>query len=188
LRAELGIGPEEFVVGTIGRLDPIKNHTGLIRAVRLLHESGKDVRLVIVGNGPERASIENYCLAAKLDPAPIMLGYRSDTPRLYRMFDSFVLNSFAEGMSNTLLEAMSSGLAVVCTKSGGNTEVITDQERGRLVGSGDDESLAQVLSELTFSESTRKVLGTNARNFVLRNLSVSRMVDGYAGLYQSMAG
>src|SRR5262249_8098339 len=109
LRAELGIGQDELVIGTIGRLDPVKNHEGLIRAVQLLQRMGCPARLVIVGDGPLRGKVEECRRnAAGLRPEPLILGYRSDVERLYRVFDTFVLNSFAEGMSNTLLEAMAS--------------------------------------------------------------------------------
>src|SRR5262245_45359771 len=106
LRAELGIGQDEFVVGTIGRLDPVKNHEGLIHAVQILQERGHPVRLVIVGDGPLRRDIERSVQTALRTPQALLLGYRGDVEQLYRAFDSFVLNSFAEGMSNTLLEAM----------------------------------------------------------------------------------
>jgi sugar transferase (PEP-CTERM/EpsH1 system associated) len=184
IRHELGIGEDEFVVGTIGRLDPVKNHQGLIHAVRLLQESGRRVRLVIVGDGPLRRDVQQF--GQMLNPGALMLGYRRDVERLYRIFDIFVLNSFAEGMSNTLLEAMASAVPTVCTRVGGNTELIADGERGILVSPGDDEKLANALLRFISSPSERRDYAAKARRFAEESFSLRSMSEQYTGLYQSV--
>jgi glycosyltransferase involved in cell wall biosynthesis len=186
LRLELGIGEEEFVVGAIGRLDPIKNYGGLINSVRLLSRSEHRVRLVIVGDGPARAGIESALLSSNLSPQPLLPGYRPDVERLYRLFDVFVLNSFAEGMSNTLLEAMASGLPIVCTPVGGNTELI-EKNRGMLVDSADDEALANAILQYKTNPELRSTHGRNARQFVVENFSLGSMISRYVSLYESVA-
>src|SRR5207244_7427472 len=118
---------------------------GLLAAVRSLNARGHKVRLVIAGDGPERAKIESL-LRPPFAPQPLLLGARADVDHLYRAFDLFVLNSFAEGMSNTLLEAMASGLPTVCTAVGGNTELGNDSERGTLVKPGHDCATTDVLT------------------------------------------
>jgi len=187
LRAELGIGQDEFVIGTIGRLDPVKNQLGLIRAVRMLQEKGFPLRLVIVGDGPLRTEIEHAANESLLAPRPIVLGYRPDVERLYRTFDVFVLNSVAEGMSNTLLEAMASGLPIICTAVGGNVELVADQETGALVPAGDDRALAEAIQRYWASTDVRKTHGINARLSAVDNFSIQQMIDRYMALYYSVA-
>jgi sugar transferase (PEP-CTERM/EpsH1 system associated) len=185
LRKELGISERELVIGTIGRLDPVKNHLGLIHAVRQLQRNGCPVRLVIVGDGPLRDDIEGYVQTSQLIPSAIQLGYRSDVARLYRMFDIFVLNSFAEGMSNTLLEAMACGLPIVCTAVGGNVELVEDKVTGLWVQPGDDNALARALADLIQVPSAREMFAANARHFVKENFSIVKMIERYTTLYES---
>jgi sugar transferase (PEP-CTERM/EpsH1 system associated) len=187
LRAELGIERDEFVVGTVGRLDPIKNHEGLIDAIALLKSKGQRVRLVIVGEGPNRPRVERGLRAASLDPRPLLLGYRADVERLYHVFDVFVLNSFAEGMSNTLLEAMSSSLPIICTAVGGNVDLVADRQRGMLVRPGDDAALAEALNDYINLPTVRATHAHNARQFIVENYALGRMIDSYVALYESVA-
>jgi sugar transferase (PEP-CTERM/EpsH1 system associated) len=186
LRRSWGVADDEFVVGAIGRLDPIKNHAGLLTAVRSLNTLGHKVRLVIVGDGPERTKIENL-LPFSVAPKPLLLEPRTDIESLYAAIDVFVLNSFAEGMSNTLLEAMASGLPSVCTAVGGNTELIEDRQRGRLVSPGNDNELAHAILEYISSPETRAAHGHNARRFAERQFSLGQMIHRYVALYESVA-
>jgi sugar transferase (PEP-CTERM/EpsH1 system associated) len=186
LREQLGIGRQEFVIGTIGRLDPVKNHQGLIRAVRLLQDRGHSVRLVIVGDGPMRRQLEEQLQTAGLAPQALRLGYRPDVDRFYRVFDTFVLNSFAEGMSNTLLEAMASGVPIVCTDTGGNGELVAHNTRGLLVKPGDDAGLADALDHFVRFSSERENLAISARRFTEERFSLQTMIRRYSSLYASL--
>jgi len=186
LRRGWGVADDEFVVGAIGRLDPIKNHEGLLAAVRSLNARGYKVRLVMAGDGPERVKIENL-LRSPFAPPPLLLGARADVDELYRAFDLFVLNSFGEGMSNTLLEAMASGLPTVCTAVGGNTELVTDGQRGSLVRPGDDMALAEAIQKYIGSSEMRTTHGHNARHFIVEHFSLERMIHRYVSLYESAA-
>ena len=187
LRRELGIADDEFVVGTIGRLDPIKNHEGLINAVRVLNNSNLKVRLVIVGEGPNQSNIETTLRSPDFSPRPLLLGARLNVERLYKIFDTFVLNSFAEGMSNTLLEGMASGLPIICTAVGGNVELVADHQRGILVRPGDDAALAEALHVYMNSADTCAAHANNARMFIMQHFSLERMIDRYVSLYESVA-
>ncbi len=188
LRKELGIGNHEFVVGTIGRLDPVKNHLGLIQAVEQLNRSGAPVRLIIVGDGPERRNLEERVGRCQSEPRPILAGYRSDVAAFYGVFDAFALNSHAEGMSNTLLEAMSSGLAVVCTAVGGNVELVLDGVRGSTIPANDDDALIRRIQDYRLSSHLRLEHGRNAREFIQRQFSLKAMIQNYLELYQSTPG
>jgi sugar transferase (PEP-CTERM/EpsH1 system associated) len=187
LRKKLGISDDEFVVGTIGRLDPVKNQQGLIRAVHRLQESGYPVRFVLVGDGPLRTDIETLAQTLLRNPRALLIGYRPDVERLYRVFDLFVLSSFAEGMSNTLLEAMASGLPIVCTAVGGNVELVKNDETGVLVGAGEDQLLADAILKYLKSPIDRKRHATNARRRAVEDFSLGNMIDQYTALYESVA-
>jgi sugar transferase (PEP-CTERM/EpsH1 system associated) len=186
LRRELGIAEDEFVVGTVGRLDPVKNHQGLIHAVQLLQQSGNPIRLVIVGDGPLRSDLQSSVRALRV-PQALLLGCRSDVERLYRIFDVFVLNSFAEGMSNTLLEAMASGLPIVCTGVGGNVELVSSDYTGVLVRPGEDQALAEAILKYRNCASYRTSHGASARRSAVETFSITHMIDQYTALYESVA-
>jgi sugar transferase (PEP-CTERM/EpsH1 system associated) len=187
-RKELKIGDDEFVVGTVGRLDPIKNYEGVIEAIRDLNRSGlHKLHLVVVGDGPMRSRLEAMLNKDECLPRPVFVGFRPDVQNVYAAFDAFVLNSFAEGMSNTLLEAMACGLPVVCTAVGGNVELVEDGKRGRLVPSGDKYALANAFLDYMRCPRLRESNGANARQFVMDHFSLGGMVDQYVGLYESLA-
>jgi sugar transferase (PEP-CTERM/EpsH1 system associated) len=179
LRMELGIADDEFVIGTIGRLDPVKNHAGLIRAHAILAKKASKVRLIIVCDGPEKQKLENLVKSLAVSPPPIITGYREDTERFYGIFDVFVLNSFAEGMSNTL----SSGLPIVCTPVGANIDLVEDRIRGRFVPTDDEACLAESLDEYRTSPDLSANIGLAARQFIERSYSLSNMTSQYKELY-----
>jgi sugar transferase (PEP-CTERM/EpsH1 system associated) len=186
LRDEFGIGADDFVVGTIGRLDPIKNHKGLIRAFTIAARQVPRMRLVIVGDGPERSQLEALISSPEGIPTPILTGYRSDVERFYGIFDLFVLNSYAEGMSNTLLEAMASQLPIICTPVGANVDLIHDGKQGRYVGIGNDDELAQAILGYCLSQELRFRHSMQARLRVEAGFTLSSMVESYVGLYRSL--
>lgn len=186
LRKELGIAENAFVVGTIGRLDPVKNHAGLIRSFTELARTSRNVRLVIVGDGPEKVTLKALIRSLGVDSLVVIPGYRSDTERFYNIFDVFVLNSFAEGMSNTILEAMSSGLPVICTRLNSNTELVQDGVTGCLLPAGGERELAEALSMYKNSPELHDNAGLNAREVILKSFSVSRMLNQYMDLYMSL--
>ncbi len=186
LRKELGIPDDAFVVGAVGRLDPVKNNTGLIRAFAQLAQRAGPARLVIVGDGPERARLAAAIRDLTGTPCPVLTGYRSDVDRFYGVFDVFVLNSVAEGMSNTLLEAMSSGLSIVCTPVGESRRMITDGETGIFVPVGDDAGLAERLMTCFLAPDLRSRHGANARRRVEEAYSLGRMIRGYVDLYRTV--
>jgi sugar transferase (PEP-CTERM/EpsH1 system associated) len=186
LRKELGISDREFVIGTIGRLDPVKNHAGLIQAFASLAKENHKTRLVIVGDGPEKQNLEQLIQAVGLNPSIILAGYRSDIRRFYGLFDVFVLNSFAEGMSNTLLEAMSSGLPVIGTSVGANPELIIDDEHGCLVPAADNAALINALRSYFDSSERRISHSLAARDFVMQRYGLPAMIQSYIDLYLSV--
>ncbi|MBY0496299.1 MAG: glycosyltransferase [Cyanobacteria bacterium] len=181
-RVALGVPDEAFVVGTVGRLDPVKNLPLLLRAHVLAVAANPNVRTVIVGDGPERAGLEAKAAELGIERSLIFSGYRQDVRFLMSGFDVFVNCSSYEGVSLTILEAMASTLPVVATPVGGNPEVVVDQETGLLVPAM-PRTLADAMAALAKSPRRRQDMGNAGRWRVIRHFSIARMVDDYASAY-----
>ena len=187
VRQKWGASPSTVVIGTVGRLDPIKDHRTLFTAVSLLLALGVPVQLVVVGDGPKRKELEadvhtHEGLAART----MFVGATHDVVAQLNGFDIFVLPSLAEGMSNALLEAMSVGVACVASRVGGNTEVIEEGLSGLLFEPGDSLTLAGHLKRLASDSERRRDLGQNARRRVETLFSLNRMLNNYVGLYDGV--
>jgi sugar transferase (PEP-CTERM/EpsH1 system associated) len=188
-RRTLGVGPDTLVIGTVGRLDPIKDHLTLFRAMDLFLCMGLPFQLVIVGDGPERKALEDELQArTSLGGRTSFVGETSDIVSQLNSFDIFVLPSLAEGMSNALLEAMSVELACVATRVGGNSELVEDGKSGLLFEAGDSKTLASHLKTLALRSDLRRDFGRNARSRVESCFSLSRMLSNYARLYEGALG
>jgi sugar transferase (PEP-CTERM/EpsH1 system associated) len=176
-----------LVIGTIGRMQPVKDQLTLARAFALLIEGRPELRtrlaLVMVGDGPLRAEAEGILTGAGVADLAWLPGTRGDTPELLRSFDVFVLPSLAEGISNTILEAMASGLPVVATNVGGNPELVADGATGRLVPRDDPAALAAALESYVDDPARLHHHGAAARARVEAELSLARMVEQYDALY-----
>ncbi len=186
IREELGLPEKSFVVGSVGRLVPIKDHQTLLNAAALLSKAGIDVRVLLVGSGPERARLQALATDA-LEGRVCFAGDSSRVPELLNAMDAFILPSLGEGMSNTLLEAMASGLPVLATNVGGNPEIIEDNVNGSLFTPGDAQWLAGRLSRMARDPALIHQLGTAARNRAIESFSLSRMLESYRSFYLDLA-
>jgi sugar transferase (PEP-CTERM/EpsH1 system associated) len=184
MRAKLGAGPSTIVVGTVGRLDPVKDHVTLLRAAEIALSRGVDLQLVIVGEGTQRTTIER-ALAEKPELAQrtSLLGDVRNVAEWLNALDIFVLSSLSEGMSNTLLEAMAVGVAAIATAVGGNRELIEDGSSGLLVPTGKPDALGNLLVNLAADQRRRRELGNNARARVVSRFSMDRMLKQYDDMY-----
>jgi sugar transferase (PEP-CTERM/EpsH1 system associated) len=181
LRRGWGVPDGVLVVGSVGRLATVKNYGLLVRAVA---SSGLDVHLVLAGEGPERAALT--ALAASLGVASRvhLLGHCNDVDRVLGAFDIFVLPSFSEGMSNTLLEAMAAGVPPIASAVGGNGEIVRDGVDGRLFASDDEAGLAACLIALCRDDAQRARLAAAARERVHATFDIRRMIERYEQLYE----
>jgi sugar transferase (PEP-CTERM/EpsH1 system associated) len=179
--------PAHFVVGTVGRMQTVKDHANLARAfasaVTNDAEAQRRMRLVIVGDGPRRGEVERTLRQAGVDSIAWLAGDRSDVPKLLAGFDLFVLPSIAEGVSNTILEAMATGLPVLATRVGGNPELVEDRTTGRLVPAADSAALAAAMLDYLHDPETGRSHGAAGRARVERQFSLERMVADYDKLY-----
>ena len=180
VRAELQLG-DAWVVGTVGRLDRYKNQALLVRAMAPLLSS--HVRLVIVGDGDDRAEVEAAVAALPEPRWVVMTGRRMDVPRLVHAFDVFALSSTTEGLPLVVPEAMAAGLPIVATAVGGLPSVIEPRVTGLLVPV-DEAALAAALAELERDRDFARQLGAKARETALARYDYGRMVDAYLALYK----
>lgn len=187
-----------IILGTVGRLQAEKDHATLITAFALLFhgegppratssDSAPSLRLVVAGDGPLRPQLESLARQLGIDAAIWWAGERQDVPDLMRGFHIFVLPSRAEGISNTLLEAMSSGLPAVATDVGGNPELVIEGQTGRLVQPADPRALAQAMGSL-IDPAVRLPMGRAARSRIESEFSLDQMIRRYEALYCDALG
>ena len=188
LRHQLGLSAESLLVGTVGRLDPVKDFPTLMRGFQQSKDNYPDAKLVIIGDGPLKSDLARLSQELRLDGAVLWLGERRDIPELLLCFDVFVQTSIFEGMSNTILEAMATGLPIVATETGGNPELVRNGENGTLIRVGDVEGLAQTLKRYLGDAVLRRNHGLNSRTRALNHFDLSLMATRYAEMYEALAG
>ena len=180
-----------IVVGTVGRLSPVKHQRLLVDAfARACATAAPDIaarmRLVLVGDGPDRAALEAQVAATGIAGRIWMTGSRDDVPALMADLDLFVLPSLAEGISNTILEAMACGLPVIATQVGGNAELVDAGRVGTLVPSDDAATMAEAIAAYADDAPRLAREGGAARRHVVEHFSIDAMVERYTALYDGL--
>ena len=186
LKAELGIAASQTVFGTIARFDPIKNHLMMLRAFNNVLNAGKDAKLVIVGDGEMRADIETLIKELGISDHVILTGYQPQPARYLSIMDIFLLSSFSEGTSMTLLEAMSLGKPCVVTDAGGNAEVITNNEIGLVVANNDKSAFAKAMLQLNSDNALYNQFSEAAHLRFEKNFSVESMCTAFQAIYKRL--
>ena len=184
------IDPGLWLFGSVGRMQAVKGQTVLARAFvqALAADPGlrTRMRLVLVGAGPLQAECASILEAGGVRDLAWLPGERADVPDVMRGLDCFVLPSLAEGISNTILEAMASGLPVLATRVGGNAELVTQDSTGWLVPADDAVALAQALLRVAAMPQQASALGRSARADAERRFSLAAMVGAYGALYDRL--
>jgi glycosyltransferase involved in cell wall biosynthesis len=175
------------VVGSVGCLAPRKDYATLLDALALLRGRGRDFRVELVGDGPERAALEAHAASLGLSDRVRFLGERPDVDRLLPTMDVFVLSSREEGIPNALLEAMAAGRPSVATAVGGTPEVMRDGETGWIVPPRSPERLAAALEQALDDPAEAARRGDNARRYAREVLSIDAMVRRHEAFYESLA-
>jgi len=179
-----------WVVGTVGRMQTVKNQPLLaqafVRALELAPALRESLRLVMVGDGPLRAQCTALLEAAGIADLAWLPGERTDVPDVMRALNCFVLPSLAEGISNTILEAMSTAIAVVATDVGGNAELVAHGRSGLVVPASDIDALATSLVQLAQDPARAAAFGREGRREVETRFSLQAMVAAYQGLYDRL--
>lgn len=182
-RRMLGILPDDIVVGCVARLAYVKNHKCLLRAFRIAAEKENKLKLIIVGDG----YLKEHLLALRgelsLEDKVIFYGETNNVCKVLHSMDIFALTSVYEGVSITILEAMSCGLPVVATRVGGNPDVIEDGKSGILVKSEDAESAADAILKLAVSEQMRKNFGACGHKIVKEKFNFIKTIKDIQDIY-----
>lgn len=180
-------GPvSEPVAISVARLSAEKDFPSLLQAIHLAAQHIPALKLKLVGDGPERAKLEQLTQELNLSDRVEFLGDRHDVPALLAQAGFFVTASLTEGISLTLLEAMAVGLPVIATSVGGNSEIVDDPHTGRLVPPANPRALADAIVALCRQPETWPTLGKAGRERVEEYFDVRRMVADYEHLYREL--
>ena len=178
------------IIGTVGRMHGVKDQLTLVRAfislLKVHPELIGKVNLILIGEGPLKKEAMDLLESSQLTEYTWLPGEREDIADIMRSLDIFVLPSQAEGISNTILEAMATGLPVIATAVGGNTELVKDGETGLLVPPSDPATMADALLTLIEDKQKRQQQGEQSYQRVLANFSIQAMVDKYTDVYDSL--
>ena len=176
-----------WLIGTVGRLQTVKNQPYLARSfVRLLQkypDAARQIRLIIVGDGPLRQEVEQTLSEGQVAEYAWLAGARSDIPDILRMLDCFVLPSQTEGTSCTLQEAMATGLPSIATAVGGTPDLIHPARAGRLIYADNENEFAEALWEAFINREETRRQASSARQFALDHFSLQGMLEQYRKLF-----
>jgi len=183
-RRALGVPDHLLVIGTVGRLSWAKDHAFLFRAFREFVRSGPEALLAVVGEGEERAALEQLAVELGIQDMVRFLGDRHDVPRLLPAMDIYAVSSCTEGYSVAMLEACAAAVPVVATRVGGNAEIVADRVTGLLIDHADLPGYSEALGALASSSELRGRLGSGARAWARGNASLNAMAARYEQLYE----
>jgi sugar transferase (PEP-CTERM/EpsH1 system associated) len=182
--------PGLWTIGTVGRMQAIKDQVNLARAFvaacKASSQAREHLRLVMVGDGPQREEVRAILAQGGVAGLAWLPGERRDVAEILRCLQCYVSPSKAEGISNTILEAMATGLPVVATRVGGNPELVEDRLTGRLVPAENSEALAGAILEYLADPATGRRHGRAGRQVVERRFSLARMVAAYDAVYSQV--
>lgn len=188
---EQGFRPDSILIGTVGRLEPVKDHLLLVNAFIQLVKRAPDlkdrIRLVIVGDGELRGAIIQALKNEELGYLSWVPGARSDVPEILQALDVFVQPSLAEGISNTILEAMATGLPVIATDVGGNTELVQHDLNGMIVPRADINALSGAIEKYARNIPMAAEHGRAGRDRAVGAFSIKSMLSGYQSLYDKLS-
>lgn len=182
-RTQLGLDAGNFVIGTVGRLEPVKDYGTLVRASQPILQENPAARLLFVGDGSQRSALEKLAQELGISGQTIFTGYQHEVDIFLPAIDVFVLTSISEGISNVLLEAMTHGIPIVATGVGGNPEVVVGDETGFLVPVGDVLSLTEKIKHFADTPGLRHKMGAAGQRRVQQQFSMQQMIAAYQHLY-----
>jgi glycosyltransferase involved in cell wall biosynthesis len=186
LREQFGFNEHEMVVGTVGRIDPIKNLPLFIRGFKKIKIEVPDLRGIIIGDGPLFPEIAEMLRTLGLEKDIVLTGYRSDAATLMNLMDIFILVSFSEGTSMALLESMSLGIPSIVTDVGGNPEIVINGETGWIIPSDDQDAFDKALHGAILDVDKRSEMGDAAKRLFRDKFEFSRMIEQYRIIYDEL--
>lgn len=186
-RLEFGLTPESRVIGFAGRIDRVKRLDLLLEGFSGVLAQHPQARLMIIGEGGLRPKLEAMAARLGIDHAVIWTGFRQDMPRLLAAIDLYVQASINEGLSLSILEAMAAGKPIIATDVGGAQEVLAHEKTGILIPPGSSSAIKDAVVDLLSLPDKRAELAQAARDHVVQQFGVQRMVDGYRLVYEGLA-
>ena len=186
IRKDLGIDSETCLIGTVGRLTPVKGIPYLLDAARILLRQGANVKVLVVGDGSIRQDLLAQAGNLGVGERVVFLGHREDTDVLLQALDIFVLPSLSEGIPMALLEAMAASRPIVASRVGGIPEIIEDGVEGFLVESMDVNGLAERCRRLIESPDVARKMGEQGRKRVESEFSATAMADRVVSDYKEL--
>ena len=182
-RAELGLGPDELVIGSIGNLYKNKGFEYLINATKILVDNGLKPKTIIIGEGEEREELENWIRQFRLEKYVILKG-RMDAAAYLKAFDIYVCSSVKEGLSYTIIEAMRASLPIVATNVGGNPELIENEKTGLLVNPEKGEEISRAIIKFINNPELINQVRQAAEEKASREFTLENMVSNTRGVYE----
>ncbi|MFC1668290.1 glycosyltransferase [Chlamydiota bacterium] len=187
IKKTLGLSNITPIIGCIARFSPVKNQYYLLNAFKLVLQRIPHAVLLMVGDGELLEEVRVLSQKLGITSNVRFLGRRDDIPELLNILDVFTLPSIAEATSITLLESMASGIPSVVTAVGGNVEIIHDKKTGILVPLDNPQMYAEALIMLLENPEKRKIIGMNARAYMMKNFTLDKMIKNYEKLYHESA-
>ncbi len=177
---------KEKIVLTAGRLSPEKGIQYFIKGARIVLSKIKNVKFIIVGDGPLRENLERLVYECRIKDNVIFTGYQKDMKDFITMSDVVVLSSLWEGLPNILLEAMALKKPVIATDVGGVREIVKNGENGFIVSPGCPDEIADKIINILSDDEASLKMGENAYRFVKENFDIKKMVSSYEFLYEKL--
>ncbi len=187
IRSGLGLAPEAFVIGTVGRLTEQKGYHHLLSAMALVTRHLPHARLVLVGVGRLEGALKAWAGQLGLERQVVFAGRRADVEALLPALDVFVSSSLWEGLPTVVLEAMAAGVPVIATDVVGTREVVVDGVNGRLVPAGDEQLLAEAIRQ-HYADPSAGQAWARAALTTVQGFSISSVAAEYEALYRGLLG
>ncbi len=185
-KSELGLSYDKLIYGTISRLDPIKNHKMMIRAFAKFNDQNPNSELLIIGNGEMRSELEQLVMSLGVEQSVIFTGFITEPQRYLAVMDVFLLPSFSEGTSMTLLESMAQEKPSIVTSVGGNPEIVIDNHTGMIIPNNDEDALVSAMTTMAQDPLLKDTLAKNAYKRYQEQFTEEHMINHYEQLYQRL--
>jgi len=185
-REMIGVTEEDFLIGSVGRLDEQKGHIHLVDAVASLLPNNPQLKCVVLGEGPMHEELQTRINTLGIGPNMGLLGEQDQITAWLSAFDAFVLPSLWEGIPNALLEAMALGLPVIATEVDGVSEAVVHDLSGILIKPGDPKAIGTAIQDMIDDKELGVRLGREAKNVVNENFKLHTMIERYEKAYKAV--
>jgi glycosyltransferase involved in cell wall biosynthesis len=187
VRKDLNIRKDDFLLGVVAILRSWKGHSDLLEAMKILQNRIANIKLLIVGSGPQERNIREYIRNNGLAEKVIMTGYRDDVPQILKCLDLFILPSYSnEATSQVIPQAMAMGIPVISTSVGGIGEVVTNGQTGMLVPPRDVRALSETIYWVYQHRDATKRMADRAREFILNGFTFTGMIEKTEKVYRGL--